>query len=498
VRSGRVTGPIGRGNRRPIRRGRPTYDVTVGETNLAWGTLFDLAGSSTAPLHVRLAGAIRTAIRRGRVPLGAALPPSRTLAAELHVSRWTVTQAYAQLITEGYLTGRSGSATRVTWSPSADEDQVPAPVRRAVPPRYDLNAGRPDLRSFPRRKWVQAIRATAESVPFDQLNYSEPGGHPRLRAVIAEHLNRSRAAAAQPGTVSIYAGAAQSLLQVSRALVSAGHTRIGVENPGSDRHWQAVRTAGLEPAPVPVDDDGLVVEALDADPGLRAVCVSAAHHPATGCVLAPHRRAALLDWARRVDALIVEDDYDAEFNYDRPAPPTVQGVDPDRVALIGSMSKSLGPTVGIGWVVAPRRWVDAVRSVDEISLLPPTLSQLALAHFMESGDYDRHLRACRRRFRARRAALVAALRRRLPECRIRGAEAGLHVLLELPAGADTAAIVAQAHRRDLQLCSLDEMCLQPQPSTPALLLGYSNLNDAVIDEAVTVLAAVISEVDRRR
>src|SRR5690242_10181221 len=129
---------MGHGNRRPICRCRRTYDVSVGETNLAWETLLDLAGPSTAPLHVRLAGAIRTSIRRGRVPLGAALPPSRTLAAELHVSRWTVTQAYAQLITEGYLTGRSGSATRVTWSPSADEDRVLIPVRRAAPPRYDL------------------------------------------------------------------------------------------------------------------------------------------------------------------------------------------------------------------------------------------------------------------------------------------------------------------------------------------------------------------------
>lgn len=470
----------------------------MGQTNLAWEVLFDLSGPRGAPLHVRLAAAIRAAIRRGRLPFGAALPPSRTLAADLRVSRWTVTQAYGQLITQGYLTGRTGSATRVSWSPGSDDGAVAGPVHRAAPPRYDLNSGRSDLRWFPRRKWVQAVRIAAETVPFDQLNYSESGGHPRLRVVIAEHLNRSRGSAAQPGMVCIYAGAAQSLLQISRALVAAGHTRIGVENPGSERHWQAVRTAGLELVPLPIDGAGLVVEALDAYPELRAVCVSAAHHPATGCVLAPRRRSALLDWARRVDALVIEDDYDAEFAYDRPTPPTMQGTDPDRVALLGSMSKSLGPTVGIGWVVAPRQWVDAVRSAQEIPLLPPMLNQVALAYFMESGAYDRHLRASRLRFRARRAALVAALRRRLPDCRLRGAEAGLHILLELPAGTDAAAVVAEAHRHDLQLCDLDEMRFHPQPTEPALLLGYSNLNDSVIDEAVAILAAVISQVGRPR
>jgi GntR family transcriptional regulator/MocR family aminotransferase len=466
----------------------------VAQTNLAWETLFDLSATGHGPLHTRLTAAIRSAIRSGRLPLGAALPPSRTLAADLGVSRWIVTQAYGQLVTEGYLTGRTGSATRVSWSPEPDHTPIPRQQARQAPPRYDLDPGRSDLRAFPRRKWVEAVRTAAETVPFDQLNYSEPGGHPRLRAVVADHLNRSRGAAAHAATVSIYSGAAQSLLQLARALAAAGHTRIGMEDPGSERHMQAVRTGGLEPVPLPVDDDGLVVDALAEHPDLRAVCVSAAHHPATGCVFAPHRRAALLDWARRVDGLVVEDDYDAEFNYDRPAPPTMQGTEPDRVALLGSMSKALGPTVGIGWVVAPRRWVDAVRSSHEIPLLPPILNQVALAHFMESGAYDRHLRASRLRFRARRAALVAALARQLPDCRVSGAEAGLHILLDLPAGTDAAAAVVEARRRYLAVCNLDEMRFHPEPDNPALLLGYSNLNDSVVDEAVAVLAGVIGHV----
>jgi GntR family transcriptional regulator/MocR family aminotransferase len=467
----------------------PGPDAVPGHWNTAWETLLDLGATRPGPLHARLTAALRTAIRAGRVPLGAALPPSRTLAAELGVSRWAVTQAYGQLVTEGYLTGRTGSATRVSWIP--DGNDPPAATAEAPPARFDLYSSRPDLRAFPRRKWVEAIRIASETAPFDQLDRAAPGGHPRLRTVLAEHLNRSRGAVAEPATISVFTGAGQAMAQVSHALAAAGHTVIGVENPGSPRLWQAARTAGLELVPLPVDDDGLVVSALTDHPGVRAVCVGAARQVALGCALAPARRTELLDWARRADGLIIEDDYDAEFCFDRPAPPVMQGASPDRVALLGSMSKTLSPTVSIGWVVPPRRWVDAVRAEYEISAVPPALNQLALAHFMESGAHDRYLRASRQRFRARRAALVAALHRRLPECRVLGAEAGLDLVLELPPRSDAAAVVRAAQRRQVQLCDLDGLWLEPEPREPRLLLGYGNLNDNVVDEAVAVLADII-------
>jgi GntR family transcriptional regulator/MocR family aminotransferase len=208
-------------------------------------------------------------------------------------------------------------------------------------------------------------------------------------------------------------------------------------------------------------------------------------------VLTADRRAALLDWARRADALIIEDDYDAEFSYDRHVPAAMQGSAPDRVALLGSMSKSLGPAVGIGWVAAPRPWVDAVRGAQEMELHPPMLNQLALAQLMESGAFDRHLRASRRRFRARRTALVTALHEALPDLTVTGQEAGLHLLLALPPDTDATAIIDRAQARDLLLCDVADMWLTPGPHPPALLLGYGNLKDSLIDEAVTVLAAVI-------
>jgi GntR family transcriptional regulator / MocR family aminotransferase len=470
------------------------------QANLAWETLLDLSATRPGPLHMRLAAAIRAAVREGRLPVGAALPPSRMLAADLSVSRWTVTEAYSQLITEGYLTGKTGSATRVTWSPPAGDEPRAAPDRgfaaqRARPAQaaagFDLCSCTPDLRAFPRRQWVGAIRAAAETAPFDQLSYSEPGGMPELRAVLAEHLNRSRGAAAEPGTISIVMGAGQGMSRLCRALLADGHTAIGMENPGSPRLFQAAQEAGLELVALPVDEDGLVVDALEGQPGLRAVCVGAARQVAFGWPLAPHRRPALVDWARRVDGLVIEDDYLSEFSYDHPAPPVLQGTARDRVALLGSMSQALGPTVGIGWVVAPRRWVPAVRAEHEIQLLPPALNQLALVQLMQSGAYDRHLRASRQRYRARRNALIDALGRHLPGYPVRGAEAGMQLLLELPPGTEVTAILRAAARRGIELWNLYEMQLQPEPSDPGLLLGYGNIKDTAIDAAVAALAEVI-------
>jgi len=469
------------------------------QANLAWETLLDLSATRSGSLHMRLAAAIRAAVRDGRLPVGAALPPSRMLAADLGVSRWTVTEAYSQLITEGYLTGKTGSATRVTWSPRPGDEPRAEPARRppaqAAKPAsatgFDLSSYHPDLRAFPRRRWVEAIRAAAGTAPFDRLSYSEPGGLPELRAVLAEHLNRSRGASAEPDTICVVMGAGQGMSRLCRALLAGGHTAIGMESPGSSRLWQAAQEAGLELVPLPVDDDGLVVDALDRHPGLRAVCVGAARQVVLGCPLGPRRRAALTSWARRVDGLVIEDDYYSEFSYDRPAPPVLQGTASDRVALLGSMSQALGPTVAVGWVVAPRRWVRAVRAEHEIQLLPPALNQLALVQLMQSGAYDRHLRASRQRYRARRNTLLDALRRHLPGYRVRGAEAGLELLLELPPGTDVTAILRAAARRGIELPNLDDKQLQPEPLDLGLLIGYGNIKDTAIDAAIAALAEVI-------
>lgn len=357
-----------------------------------------------------------------------------------------------------------------------------APVVAWIGFSGDFRSGRracsPDFRAFPRARWLEALRAAAETAPFDQLGYSEEGGESRLRTVLADHLNRKRGAAAAPGTICVFPGAGPAMTQLSQALAADGHTQIGVEDPGSSRLWQAARSAGLELVPLPVDDDGLVVDELSTHPRLRAW-------------------PSLLSWARRAGGLIVEDDYDSEFSYDGSALPTMQGADPGRVALLGSMSRTLTPTINVGWVVAPRRLVPLVRAAAPLPPGPPAMTQLALAHLMESGAYDRHLRTSRQRFRARRNALITALQRHLLECRVSGAHAGLHLVLDLPAGSDRAVILAAAEQRDMRLCNIDDTRFQPDPQELRLQVGYGNLADTLVDEAVTVLADVIRHAGAR-
>lgn len=461
------------------------------QTNLAWDVLLDLT-AHRGPLHDRLTYAVRAAIRAGRLPYGSALPPSRTLAANLGISRWAVTQAYTQLATEGYVEARTGSATRVRWAPEPASRPAAPPAQLAAAARFDLTPGRADLRGFPRRRWAEAIRTAAVGAPFLQLGYPEPEGTLELRSVVANYLNRCRGAAAEAGSVTICLRATDAMMRICRVLLASGLTHIAMEEPCWVQLRETVRTAGLIPIPIPVDEHGMVVDELAAHSEARAVCVGPAHQFPTGSVLAGHRRAALLRWARMTSGVVIEDDYDAEFRYDRRAVATLQGMEPSRVVLLGSASKTLAPAVGIGWVVTPGQWTAALREAYPAPLAPPVLNQLAFAEFIESGAYDRHLHAARQRFRARRSTLVQALCRRLPQCPVRGAAAGLHLLLDLPEGCDAARVTATAARRGLLIADLDRFRMYPDPASPGLVIGYGNLADGTVAEAAAALADLVS------
>lgn len=457
------------------------------QTNLSWDVLLDLSGPEVGPRHERLARALRSAIRDGVLPVGAAVPPSRKLAADLSCSRWLVTQAYAQLVAEGYLAARTGAATRVLWSPERD-GRAPVPSSAAVPaPRYDLAPGVPDLRAFPRRRWAEALRGVLTTMPHTEFGIPPTGGHPRLRAVLAEYLRRCRGASTTPRDITICAGVTEGVTHVCRALAAAGVTAIAVEDPSWGRTRQAAAAAGLTVVPVPVDEDGVRVDRLA---GVRAVVVTPAHQFPTGTVLAPARRAALVEWARDVNGLVLEDDYDADFRYDRRPVGTVQGMAPSHVALFGSVSKTLSPALGIGWHVLPPAWAEPFRAANPAVTTPPVVDQLALAAFVEQGGYDRQLRAVRSRYRVRRDALVAALATHLPGSRITGVAAGLHLVLHLGGDVDTGALVRRAAAEGLRLVDLAAYSGTP-PEQPALVLGYGNLADSAVLPAVTLLAALL-------
>jgi len=402
-----------------------------------------------------------------------------------------VTEAYAQLTAEGYLEGHAGSATRVRWSESDQPTAETAPASARAESVIDLAPGLPDLRHFPHTLWADALRRAITSLPTADLVYPAAQGHLELRKVLGRYLERARGASLRGAQLHIATGAANGAARICSAVQTMGIREIAVEDPGWSRLHAVVRATGMRVSPIPVDQDGIQIDALEASQA-RAVIVTPAHHFPYGVVLNPQRRTALLSWANRVGGVILEDDYDAEFRYDRAPVATVQGMDPSRVVLLGSLSKTLSPALGIGWLVAPRRIADVLAEHELTSGVPPTADQIAFAQLIESGRYDRYLRAARRRYRARRDALVAALTTRLPQCELDGIAAGLHLVLRLPQGTGAATVVEAGRARRLKLTPLSAYCEAANPlADSALVLGYGNLADGEVATATSRLRSAV-------
>jgi GntR family transcriptional regulator / MocR family aminotransferase len=436
-------------------------------------------------LRAQLEDQLRDAVRAGRLGPGAALPSSRALARELGVSRGVVVEAYAQLAAEGYLVARQGAPTRVSEAASPGPGATPA-VAGERPPRYDFRTGRPDISLFPRHAWLASLRRALRDAPDARLDYGDPRGAPELRGALARYLGRVRGVGCDPERVVVTSGMAQGMALFARALTAGGARRIAMEDPSSAPGRGQLASNGLEIVPIPVDEDGLQTSHLE-DVELDAVMTTPAHQFPLGVVLAPERRAALLDWAAQNGAVILEDDYDAEYRYDRQPVGAVQGLAPDLVAYAGSTSKTLAPGLRLGWLVVPDHLLDAVTAAKESDDLgTPVVEQLALADFLERGQLDRHLRRTRAVYRSRRDALVGALERLLPDCTPAGVAAGLHLVVHLPAGTDEQAVLDAARTRGLGLSGISEHRVEPGP--PALLLGYGRLPEPAIEAAVQLLA----------
>jgi GntR family transcriptional regulator / MocR family aminotransferase len=445
--------------------------------------LLVLARDGTIPLRAQLESQLREAVGSGRLADGVRLPSSRVLALELGVSRGVVVEAYGQLVAEGYLAVKRGSAPVVV----AARDRRPrpaAPAREAVP-RYDLRPGTPDLALFPRRAWAAAQRrALADALDAD-LGYPDPAGHPRLRAALADYLGRVRGVDADPSRIVVCGGVAEVLALVARVLRGRGAARLGVESPSHRATRALLAHHGLELVPIPTDGDGIDVGALEAA-APDAVLVTPAHQFPTGVVLSAARRAALAAWARRTGALVIEDDYDAEYRYDRQPIGAVQGLAPEHVIHAHSVSKTLAPGLRLGWAALPSRLAGEVAAEKRLSDLgTPVLEQLTLAAFLARGELDRHLRQTRPLYRRRRDALLAGL----PGLPAAGAAAGLHVLVALPDGAAEAEVVAAAEARDVAVEPLGPHAGDSHP--PGLILGYSRLSEPALVEAAKRLRAAI-------
>ncbi|MES9537158.1 PLP-dependent aminotransferase family protein [Spirillospora sp. NPDC049024] len=462
---------------------------------------------SAGRLAAQIAAGFRAAVRSGRLTAGTRLPSSRDLARDLDVSRGVVVTAYEQLTAEGFLIARRGDGTRIAPLARPDEEAAP-PSRppaapRPVEPRpepevlYDLSLGRPDLSAFPRERWIAAARAALRTLPHDALAYPDPAGVPDLRAELASYLGRVRAALADADRTVIMSGVAHGLSAVLGLLRADGHTTLAVEDPASVRQLPMLAAAGVRLVRIPVDGEGIDVAAL-ARTQARAVLVTPAHQYPTGVVLSPARRAELIAWARDADGVILEDDYDAEFRYDRDPVGCLQGVEPDRVVLLGSVSKSLAPALRLGWAVAPQPLAERLREhrayTDHGA---PVLEQYALTEFLRGGGYDRHLRTMRRRYRARRDALVGALTENLPGARIHGVSAGIHLYVELPGGCDEDAVVDRAARSGVAVEGARGMWSprRADEAPPALVLGYAGLTEPRLVKAAQLLGQAVAHGD---
>jgi GntR family transcriptional regulator/MocR family aminotransferase len=470
---------------------------------LDWPGGVDAAAGPSGPAHQRLAALLRAQVTRGRLRPGDRLPPSRALADELGVSRWVVTEAYDQLKAEGYLTGRVGAGTVVapgvrtsapavrTSAPGAGPVTAPGPAGVGAPALLDLSPALPDLTSFPRTAWRAAVGRALARVPDAELARSDPAGVPALRDTVAGYLRRVRGVQADPARVHITAGVRNGVFLVCDVLRRRGARRVAVEDPCWPRLREAARDGGLEVVPVPVDGEGMRVDAL-AGADVDAVFVTPTHHFPTGVPLSAGRRVALAGWAAAGGRTVVEDDYDAEFRYDRRPVGALAALAPEHVAYLGSTSKTLSPGLHLGWLVAPGPLADDLDAARRrLGALAPTPDQHALAELIESGAYDRHLRRMRRQYQRRRTAMLAALAAAVPGQAWPSMDAGLHVLWLLPDGVDEAAVLAAARRGGLGLLGLAQC--RVAAGGGGLVVGYGNVPEhraaAVADTIAAAVAA---------
>jgi len=465
------------------------------------------------PLYRQVYRGMRQAILGGAAGAGERLPSTRDLAEQLGISRTVVLLAYEQLLAEGFITGRGGSGTYVSEGLAGNGSPgkrrlarlrlsrfgeaamgsmatVNTPLPRPVAPRYNFIYGRSDLETFPFALWRRLLLRQARRGSTRQFDYGSALGNPELRAAICAHLRRARAVVCDPSEVMVVNGSQQALDLVMRVLVQPGDA-VAIENPQYDGIREALRVAGARLRPVPVDRDGLDPARLPED--ARMVFVTPSHQFPTGAILSLDRRLALLRWARRRNAVIVEDDYDGEFHYDGRPLESLQGLDREgRIIYIGTFSRTVFPALRIGYLIAPASLVPAFTAAKWLSdLHSATLEQQTLAEFIRGGMYERHLRRLRRRNTARRAALLEAIGKYLGDrVEVTGEGAGAQVVLWPRKRVSEEAIVAEAAKKGVGIYGIAH-CYVRKPSRPGFLLGYARLTEREIREGIRLLGEVL-------
>lgn len=465
-------------------------------------------------LHRQIYRQLRSAILAGKLAAGTRLPSTRDLAEQLRVSRSVVLEAYDQLLAEGFIVGRSGSGTYVSQGMTPrDRDERQKSVKPrlsdfgiaaeeaakvlevAVRPsrmRYDFKFGRSesDIETFPFEQWQRMLARNARKAPVRQLDYGPAAGNPVLREAICSHLRRSRAVVCEPSEIIIVSGSQQALDLIARVLLERGDP-VAIENPSYVGAWQILIAAGARLFPVPVDHNGLNPAKLPRN--ARLCFVTPSHQFPTGAILPLTRRLALLEWANRANAVIIEDDYDGEFHYEGQPLESLQGLDASgRVIYVGTFSRTVFPSLRVGYLVVPSSLITSFTGAkwlnDQHSAV---LEQQTLAEFITSGAYERHLRRLRRRNAARREALITSVDEYLSgRVDLTGDGAGAHVALYPKAPASESSTIARAAERGVGIYGMTRYFLT-KPSPSGFLLGYSRLTETEIREGIRRLGKVL-------
>ena len=451
---------------------------------------------------------LRSAILRGTLRSGERLPSTRDLAEQARVSRTVVLLAYEQLLAEGFVQGVHGSGTYVSESVSAGGHKGPdtaakvrlshfgtsvgkaalrLPGKRQTGLRYDFSYRRLPMEGFPFETWQRILTRRSRSAPLRTLDYALPAGSEKLRDAIAAHLRRSRAVVCDASQVIIVSGSQQALDLVARVLLERGDT-VAIEDP----HYQGARdvfqAAGARLLSVEVDGEGVNPDKLPKR--ARIVFVTPSHQFPTGTILSLSRRMALLKWAKRAGAVVIEDDYDGEFRYEGRPVESMQGLDTEgRVIYVGTFSRTIFPSLRIGYLIAPKSLARALTAAKWLcDRHTATLEQETLAEFIATGAYERHLRRSRRANAARRIALLQAVQEFLGDkVRLTGDGSGAHVVLWPRGRVSEEAIIAWAAQKDVGVYGVARHFWR-RPRRPGLMLGYSRMREEDIREGIRRLA----------
>lgn len=471
--------------------------------------------SDSGPLFRQVYLGLRQSILSGKFHANARLPSTRDLADQLGVSRTVILVAYDQLQAEGFVAGRSGSGTYVAEGLSSNRLVAPKksarlrlsrfglaaadaaaklgfPSPRTPTRRYDFISGQSegDIGIFPFETWRRILLRRARKAPLIELDYGPAAGSFALREAICAHLRRSRAVACDPEEVIVVNGSQQALDLIVRVLLERGD-RVAIENPSYHGTRGVLLAAGARLIPVAVDRDGLNPEKLPQN--ARICFVTPSHQYPTGAILPLARRLALLEWAKRNNSVIVEDDYDGEFRYEGQPLESLQGLDAEgRIIYVGTFSRTVFPSLRVGYLIVPKslapsftaaKWLNDQHSA--------TLEQQTLAEFITSGAYERHLRRVRRRNAARRAALLESIRKYLGDrVELTGDGAGAHVVLWPKQRVSEQSIIARAASRGVGVYGVARYFLTP-PSRTGLMLGFSRMKEEEIREGIRRLGEVL-------